>query len=353
MNNQHYYAVIMAGGIGSRFWPYSRTSVPKQFLDILGVGKTLLQLAFERVNGLVSPDHVYVVTGEAYKALVCEQLPEVPEHQVLTEPFRRNTAPCIAYANKVISDLDPEALVFVAPSDHLVLDKPVFLQTLQLAYTEAQSNEELVTIGIKPSRPDTGYGYIEIEGETTLMSKKKVVSFKEKPDLATAKSFLERGCFMWNSGMFCWSVKAISAALQEFAPEVFYAFESDYVSPLDSRHQGYVQKAFTASPSISIDYAVIEKAHNVFVIPSEFGWSDVGTWGSLHTVSPKDENGNVVDAPNTHLTETRDCTIKSHRTVVCDSVDGLLIVDTPDVLLVCKRDDDRFKSIAQELSAKY
>lgn len=343
MIQQNYYAVIMAGGVGSRFWPMSRTSRPKQFIDILGVGRTLIQMTFDRLSELIPEEHIFIVTGERYKALVQEQLPLLDESRILMEPFRRNTAPCIAYATQVISRKDPNALIFVAPSDHLILDKPSFLNTVQKAFAAANEKDHLITIGIQPSRPDTNYGYIEIGQEIQLLQSQKVRSFKEKPDAETAAFFVAQKTYLWNSGMFCWSVRSILTALEKYAPEVSHAF-SAYESPLAS---------FEHSPSISIDYAVMEKADNAYVIPAEFGWSDLGTWESLYALADHDESGNVVDSPDAQLFETRGCIIKSHRTVVCDSVDNLLIVDTPDVLLVCKRDDTRFKTIAEQMSAKY
>lgn len=343
MIHSRYYAVIMAGGVGSRFWPSSRTSRPKQFIDILGVGQTLLQMTFARLSKLIPCDHIYVVTGEAYASLAQEQLPQLSAEQILTEPFRRNTAPCIAYAARVIRERDSNAVLFVAPSDHLILNEPAFLNTLELAMDSAAREEVLITLGIQPSRPDTNYGYIELEHPARLLDRQKVLSFKEKPDRLTAETFLEQQKFLWNSGMFCWSVSAFQAALRDYAPLVYAAFE---------KHSD-VREAFEASPSISVDYAIMEKSDQVFVFPAEFGWSDLGTWDSLHALAPKDADGNAVEAQEAYLTQTTNCTIKSHRTVVCDSVDQLLIVDTPDILLVCKRDDARFKEIAETLSKKF
>lgn len=343
MIHHNYYAVIMAGGIGSRFWPFSRTSCPKQFLDILGVGKSLLQMTYERLTTLIPSENIYVVTGKAYQNLTIEQLPQITQDQILLEPFRRNTAPCIAFATHTIAQKNPDAVIFVAPSDHLILDQQTFLTTIDLAFAAAESQDHLITIGIQPSRPDVNYGYIEIGKQAERLIQQKVVSFKEKPDVRTAEFFVAQNKYLWNSGMFCWSVRTIQKALKTYSPEIFAAFEEHQDSNV----------AFELSPSISIDYAVMEKSDNVYVIPSEFGWSDLGTWESLYDISPKDDVGNVVDSKDAHLTGTTNCTIKSHRTVVCDSVDNLLIVDTPDILLVCKRDDARFKELAEDLSKKY
>lgn len=343
MIHHNYYAVIMAGGIGSRFWPFSRTSRPKQFLDILGVGKTLLQMTYDRLSLRIPPENIYVVTGESYQDLTRTQLPQIKKDQILLEPYRRNTAPCIAFATREIIAKNPNAIIFVAPSDHLILDQQTFLTTIDLAFKSAESHDHLITIGIQPSRPDINYGYIEIDQRVQRLVQQKVVSFKEKPDVRTAEYFVAQNKYLWNSGMFCWSAKTIQTALKIYAPEIFAAF---------AEHKNS-KDAFEASPAISIDYAVMEKSDNVYVIPSEFGWSDLGTWESLYDLSPKDQDGNVVDSTEAHLSRTTNCTIKSHRTVVCDSVDNLLIVDTPDILLVCKRDDARFKEIASELSKKY
>lgn len=300
-------------------------------------------MTYDRLSALIPPENIYVVTGKLYESLAQEQLPEIGKEQILLEPFRRNTAPCIAFATRTIAERDPNALIFVAPSDHLILDQQAFLTTLKMAFASAESREQLITIGIQPSRPDTNYGYIQIGKSVKLLEQQKVLSFKEKPDQQTAAFFLAQQTYLWNSGMFCWSAKTIRNALKTYAPEIDAAFK-EHVD---------VTRAFEASPSISIDYAVMEKADHVYVIPAEFGWSDLGTWESLYSLSEKDAQGNVVDAPDAQLSVTTNSVIKSHRTVVCDSVDNLLIVDTPDVLLVCKRDDARFKDIADQLSKRY
>src|SRR6201996_3019119 len=280
--NKNYYAIIMAGGIGSRFWPISRTSYPKQFLDILGTGKTLIQNTYDRFLKVCPKENIYVVTNESYTSLVNQQLPDMADNQVLTEPVMRNTAPCIAYGCFKIETLNPDAQIVVAPSDHLILDEAAFIAAIEKSLQVASSKDCLVTLGIKPSRPDTGYGYIQFTDITIGEDFHKVKTFTEKPTLEIAKTFLQSGDFLWNAGIFVWSAKAILHAFARFLPEmneIFADARSVYNTENEKKH---IHNAYQQCINISIDYGIMEKADNVYVLPSEFGWSDLGTWASIY-----------------------------------------------------------------------
>lgn len=346
MNNNH-YCVIMAGGIGSRFWPLSRTEKPKQFVDILGVGKTFIQMTFERFAPFIPVENFMVVTGEVYKELVLEQLPQLTEQQVLLEPARRNTAPCLAYAAYKLKKQNPDAVMVVTPADHLILDTTTFADVMQQSLRHAESHDHLLTVGITPSFPSTGYGYIEVED--TEQSFSKVTQFKEKPDYDTAVQFIEEGNYRWNSGMFVWSVKAIDEALQQHLPavsELFRSAEQYYYTPDEQKN---VNEVYLRSESISIDYGIMEKSDNVYVTSADFGWSDLGTWTSLYEQSTKDERDNVLSGDDILATDTTNCLVKQlneDKRVVVDGVKDLLVVDTKDVLLICNRtDEDRVKAV--------
>lgn len=280
MNSNNVYCVIMAGGIGSRFWPLSRTKKPKQFLDILGTGNSLIQQTFKRLTGICPSENIYIVTGKIYRDLVIEQLPEVNPQNILLEPMRRNTAPCIAYANNVIKERNPNAIVIVAPSDHLILEPERFISTIKTAVNFAENNDALLTIGIKPSRPETGFGYIQISGNVEEGTKDmfKVKTFTEKPNLELAKVFVDSGEFYWNAGIFIWSAKAIYEAFGKYLPKVQALFDENLTPIGASDHQESLANIYTECKNVSIDYGILEKADNVYVICSEFGWSDLGTW---------------------------------------------------------------------------
>lgn len=344
-NRSDIYCVIMAGGIGSRFWPMSRTNKPKQFLDILGTGKSLIQQTFKRVTKFCDPQNVYVVTGSVYKDQVKEHLPEISESQVLLEPMRRNTAPCIALAYQVIRKQNPNAIIVVAPSDHLVLEQDEFVNTINQSITFASQNDALLTIGIKPSRPETGYGYIQISGDAdkSIPSLYKVKTFTEKPDLELAKVFLETGEFYWNSGIFVWSIKAIDAAYSKHLPDIHGLFEGLYNKLGTEQQDEAVDSVYAECKSVSIDYGVLEKAENVYVICSEFGWSDLGTWGSLYQNSSKDENGNVLGNSNALVYDVKDSIInlQGDKLAVLQGLDGYIVVESDEVLLVCKKDNEQ------------
>ncbi len=331
------YIVIMAGGIGSRFWPYSRNNRPKQFLDILGTGRSLLQMTYDRFREIAEPDQFIVVTNQNYLDLVLQQLPELSKPQVLTEPLRRNTATCIAYAAYKIHELDPEATLIVSPADHLILQEKKFLQTISRAVQAAEAKDRLITIGIKPNRPETGYGYIQyLEGDNGSPAL-KVKTFTEKPNLKLARTFVDSGDFVWNSGMFVWKVKSLLNAFSENMPDVAEVFEDGKGHFGKPTEQEFINRAYSMVKNVSIDYGIMEKSDKVYVILGDFGWSDLGSWHSIHELQEKDENNNVIEA-NTLLYDTKNSYIKmdSEKLVVVEGLDNYLINETDNVLLICK-----------------
>ena len=336
------YIVIMAGGIGSRFWPYSRNRRPKQFLDILGTGRSLLQMTYDRFLEIADPEQFLVVTNQSYKDLVCEQLPDLKDHQVLTEPLRRNTAACIAYASYKIHAVNPDATLIVTPADHLILQEHRFVRTMTSSLEAAQKDNRLITIGIKPNRAETGYGYIqfhESEGSDPAM---KVKTFTEKPNLKLARTFLESGDFVWNSGMFVWKVKSLLDAYTEHMPDVAEVFEEGKAHFGAPSEQDFIAKAYTQVRNVSIDYGIMEKSDKVYVILGDFGWSDLGSWQSLHEIREKDGHQNVVEG-NALLFDTSNCYIKmdSEKLVVVEGLDNYLINESENVLLICKLDGEK------------
>ncbi len=356
MVNPHNFCIIMAGGIGSRFWPMSRTANPKQFHDVLGTGQTLLQQTFERFLAICPPENIYIVTNAQYQDLVLEQLPEIKPDQVLLEPSRRNTAPCIAYANHKIKLRDPQAAVVVAPSDHLVLKTNAFLKTIDTALTQARNSGYLVTLGIKPSRPDTGYGYIQFtdEADSSNPDVKRVKTFTEKPDIELAREFLRSGDFYWNSGIFIWTLPSIMDAFRKFLPEVDELFEEItpyYNTPEEAER---IANVYSVCESISIDYGIMEKADNVNVVLSDFGWSDLGTWGSLFTHITKDGHNNAVNGKNVMMQLSKDnmVHVPENKLVVIHGLDDYIVVDTDDVLMICpKEEEQKIKQIVTDLKA--
>lgn len=339
------YCIIMAGGIGSRFWPLSRKEKPKQFLDILGTGKTFIRHTFERFAHIIPNENFLVVTSVDFKNLVLEQIPELKEEQVLCEPMRRNTAPCVAYATYKLLQKNPAASVIVAPSDHLILNETGFLEVMVSSLSFARDNDALVTVGLKPSRPETGYGYIQVnrdDKELCSGSICKVKTFTEKPDVETAKMFISSGEFYWNSGIFIWSLQSIKKALEENLPDVAQLFAAGadvYYTPAE---QQFIEDAYSQCRNISIDYGVMEKAENVFVFGADFGWSDVGTWHSLYLQLDKDEDDNAVRGENVVLRDVKNCMINSNgkKLLVASGLKDCLVVDTDDVLLICPRDNE-------------
>lgn len=346
------YVAIMAGGIGSRFWPESRTAKPKQFLDILNTGKTLLQMTYQRFEHIVPKENIYVVTAEAYEGLVKEQLPQLSDEQILKEPMRRNTAPCITYACDKIYARDKSATVVIAASDHLILEETRFLEVVQKCVDFVKDNTYLVTIGVKPSKPSTGYGYIQFEDETGKDGFYKVKTFTEKPTLEIARMFLNSGDFLWNSGMFVWKAKTLLQAVVKYLPEIAEAFREGnkhYGTPGEAR---FIQQAYSQCTNISIDYGVMEKADNVYTIPAQFGWSDIGSWDSLYEVYEHDYLGNAVAGKNVKIYDSSNnmVMVPKDKLVVLQGLTGYCVVDTGDVLLVCeKAKEQEIKQITVDL----
>ncbi|WP_025765208.1 mannose-1-phosphate guanylyltransferase [Dyadobacter tibetensis] len=353
---QNTFVIIMAGGVGSRFWPFSRTSFPKQFHDVLGTGRTLLQQTADRFEGVCPQENIYIVTSQEYKGLITEQLPFLSEEQILLEPHRRNTAPCIAYACYKIARKNPEANIVVAPADHIILKEETFKDTIRVALGATRSQDILITLGIQPTRPDTGYGYIQyIPDKLTV---KKVKSFTEKPQHDLAVQFLESGDFVWNAGIFVWNVASFKKALKTYQPEIAEIFEEGtphYYQPSEAK---FIGKAYQHCGSISIDNGIMEKADNVHVVLSSFGWSDLGTWKSLYELSEKDERQNVIDG-QTLLYNTTNSIIKTpkDKLVVVNGLDGFIVAEYDGVLLICKKDDEQkvkeFVNEAKHLNSKF
>ena len=331
----------MAGGIGSRFWPMSRTAFPKQFIDILGTGQTLIQQTFDRLLKLVPKENIYIVTNDLYKNLVLEQL-DVVEDQVLCEPSRRNTAPCIAYANYKIASKNPNANIIVAPADHLILKEDKFLEVMTTALNYTEANNALVTLGIKPSRPDTGYGYIQFE-DSVDSELKRVKTFTEKPNLMLAKQFLDSGDFSWNSGMFIWSLSSISESFEKLLPEMDTLFKEQKDAFGTEKEALAVNSIYSECKSVSIDYGIMEKAKNVFVLSADIGWSDLGTWGSIYTHLDHDDDNNAIVGKNVMLYDSEDCivSVPKNKLVVLQGLKDYIVVESNDTLLVCKKKDEQ------------
>lgn len=334
------YCVIMAGGIGSRFWPKSRQSMPKQFLDILGTGKSFIRHTYERFAKIVPPENFLVVTNRKYRDLVLEHLPELSGEQVLCEPVGRNTAPCIAYAAYTLAARNPEAEMIVTPSDHLILDEENFRAIIGECLTFAAEHDALLTVGIKPTRPDTGYGYIQVSDAQPIS---KVKCFTEKPNLELAQTFLLCGEFFWNSGIFIWKVSTIIEAFEKYLPEHHALFSGVRQAVGTEAEQQVVEQAFAECRAISIDYGVMEKAGNVYVRCGEFGWSDVGTWGSVYQHSRKDRYANAVPAEGCYLYDTRSSIVSlpKEKIAVISGLKEYIVVDTDDVLMICPRSEEQ------------
>jgi mannose-1-phosphate guanylyltransferase len=350
--NNNLYIVLMAGGVGTRFWPYSRNSRPKQFLDVIGTGKTLLQSTYERFLPLCPKENILVVTHEEHVALTLQQLPDISEAQVLAEPMRRNTAPCIIYACLKIYKQNPDAVIVVSPSDHLILNEADFQQVINACFEQAKNQDKLITLGIKPTRPETGYGYIQYIAAKPAL--KKVKTFTEKPELSLAKTFLESGDFVWNAGIFVWGVKAIKEAFHKYLPEMAEVFEEASAHFGTDRERQSLQTAYSQTKGISIDYGVMEKADNVYVWLSSFAWSDLGSWSSLHDNSTKDANNNAVDAESL-IYETRNSVIKGpkDKLIVAQGLNGYLIGAFDDVFIVCEKDkEELFRKFVNDLKNK-
>lgn len=335
----------MAGGVGSRFWPMSTPARPKQFLDVLGIGKSLLRLTYERLLNIIPNENIYIVTNAEYCEMVQEHLPELDSKQILTEPERKNTAPCIAYAAAKIYALNKEANLIVAPSDHLILQQHKFDRILKIALKNAEENKRITTLGIKPTRPDTGYGYIQFfeDGDIVGGDVKTVKQFTEKPNRELAKIFLTSGDYCWNSGIFVWTAEVILNALKRFKPELHHLFCKDFSVYFTEKEQDFVDQAFHAAENISIDFAVMENARNVSVVLADFDWSDLGTWGSLYDHLEKDHHGNATDNPGIRMIDAHDCIVKlpTKKKAIIQGLDDYIVVETEEKLLILRKADEQ------------
>jgi len=354
---KNYYVLIMAGGVGSRFWPISRTAHPKQFIDILGSGKTLIQSTYDRFAKFIPQENIFVATNDQYLDLVKEQLPGITAKQVITEPVMRNTAPCIAYAMYKIRQINPDAAVVVAPSDHLILEEDVFKEVIINSLHTASTEDCLITLGIKPSRPDTGYGYIQYTTKALNECLFKVKTFTEKPDLEIAKSFIQSGDFLWNAGIFVWSVKNILHAFALHLPEMNQIFKEGIGAYNGPKEREFIQTAYYQCTNISIDYGIMEKADNVFVTPAAFGWSDLGTWASVYELSEKDYVGNaVVPEKSVMMYDSSNCMVHvpKNKLVVLQGLHDFIVVEQNNMLLICPRDEEQsVKKIVADVKERF
>ncbi len=341
--NKHHYVAIMAGGIGSRFWPSSRTSYPKQFLDILNTGKSLIRWTYERYAAFIPAENIFVVTSAEYSQIVKEQIPEMSMDNILSEPSRKNTAPCVAYISFKLLQKDPEASLIVAPSDHMILDTENFRNTTLKALDFVGHIKSLVTLGIKPTHPNTGYGYIQHSPMAVAEGIFQVKTFTEKPDLELAKTFLASGDFLWNAGIFVWQVKNVVKAFELFQPEMFELFDTEKEHFNTPKETEAINRIYPLCTNVSIDIAIMEKADNVYVIPSSFGWSDLGTWNSAYDNLEKDYLGNAVAGENVIVIDATKCMVSAanDKLLVLQGLDDFIIVDTKDVLLICKKEKEQ------------
>ena len=337
------YVAIMAGGIGSRFWPMSRTDYPKQFLDILNIGRTLIQSTFDRFALFIPKDHIYIVTTEQYKEIVAEQLPDLPVENILCEPSRKNTAPCIAYISYKLQQINPEANLICAPADHIILEPENFKKKCLEALHFTSHIKALVTLGIKPTHPNTGYGYIQYEQLAVSENIYKVKTFTEKPDKELAQTFISSGDFLWNAGIFVWQIKNIIKAFETFLPEMHEVFDAESANFNTAGEKDAIERIYPLCVNISIDYGVMEKADNVYIIPSSFGWSDLGTWASAYENLAKDYLENAVAGSNVMIIDATKNIIHADnkKLVLVQGLDDFIVVDTEDVLLICKKDKEQ------------
>lgn len=341
--NKNQYVAIMAGGIGSRFWPKSRVGLPKQFLDILNTGKTLIQYTYERFAQFIPEENIFIVTSEEYTSIVREQLPNINDDCIVAEPSRKNTAPCIAYISFKILQLNADATLIVAPADHLIMDTMAFQQTCESAISFAEEHNALVTLGIKPTYPNTGYGYIQHEQESVEDNVYKVKTFTEKPNLELAKTFLSSGDFLWNAGIFIWKVSTIVKMFEQYQPEMFEVFSGEKECFNTAEEKEAIVRIYPLCSSISIDYAIMEKADNVYVIPSSFGWSDLGTWASAYDNLEKDYLGNAIAGDKVMVIDATQCMVSAQHSklMVLQGLNDFIVIDTKDVLLICKKDKEQ------------
>lgn len=341
--NANIFVAIMAGGIGSRFWPVSRVSYPKQFLDILGTGKTLIQQTYDRFAQLVPAENIYVVTADEYFGITKEQLPDIPEQNIIGEPFRKNTAPCIAYISFKLHLINPEGSLIIAPADHLILQQEKFMEVCTDALRFVNHFNSLITIGIKPTYPNTGYGYIQHEDAPATPGVHKVKTFTEKPNIELAKTFISSGDFLWNSGIFIWKIKNGLDAFHKHMPEMYELFLADEDKLNTTGEKAAIEEIYPQCSNISIDFGIMEKANNVYVIPASFGWSDLGTWNSAWENMEKDYLENAVAGDKVIVFDTSKCVIHvpDEKLVVLQGLEDFIIADTKDVLLICRKDKEQ------------
>lgn len=346
MTNPNYYCVIMAGGMGTRFWPMSNSKVPKQFLDIFGEGKTLIQKTYDRFTKICPKENIYIVTGKMYYDITKQQLPEIQDKQIILEPFRRNTAPCIAYANYKIKAINPNAVIVVAPSDHIIIKEDVFTTVIEQGMQAVSENPWLLTIGIRPSSPNTGYGYIQYN-EDKVYDKNpaiyEVKTFTEKPELEMAKSFLESGEFLWNAGIFMWTLPSIQSAFEKFLPDIDSLFKQGEMQYNTPEEIPFIEHIYQICNNISIDYGIMEKAHNVQVYAANFGWSDLGTWSSLYEMKHKDNGLNAVTGMRVKVYDSKRCIIlmPKDKVAVIQGLEDYIVVENDNMLLICKKSDEQ------------
>ena len=354
MNIKNNHLVIMAGGVGSRFWPMSTPDYPKQFIDVLGCGRTLIQLTADRFQGICPPENIWVVTSEKYADTVKEQLPDIADDHILREPCRRNTAPCIAYVSWKIKARNPKANMVVTPSDHIVMNIAEFQRVINSAMNFTADSDAILTLGMKPTRPETGYGYIEADLSVPSTANKevfRVYSFKEKPDLETARRYIQKNNFFWNAGIFVWNVNTVVNALRVYQPAISKVFERMLPYYYTDKEQEMINQNFPLCENISVDYAIMEKADEIFVLPASFGWSDLGTWGSLHENLPNDANNNTHIGENIKLYETSNCVINTtqEKKVVVQGLDGYIVAEKNNTLLICRlSEEQRIKEFSAE-----
>ncbi|MEY2587493.1 MAG: hypothetical protein RLY11_1342 [Bacteroidota bacterium] len=341
--NKQYYVAIMAGGIGSRFWPMSRTSYPKQFLDIMNTGRTLVQSTYDRFKKFIPEENIFIVTSEEYVPIVQEQLPEMKWENIVAEPSRKNTAPCVAYISYKLRELNNKGALICAPSDHLILDETAFTKVCLEALSFVTQHKALITLGIKPSHPNTGYGYIQFEQQPASDNVYKVKTFTEKPNVELAKTFITSGEFLWNAGIFVWQVGSIVAAFEKHLPEIAELFEAEKSAFNTSSEKQSIEKIYPQCSNISIDFGIMEKAENVYIIPSSFGWSDLGTWNSAHDNMDKDYLGNAVSGNEVMVIDATRCMIHApnNKLVLLQGMDDYIVVDTDDVLMICKKEKEQ------------
>lgn len=353
--NKNYYAIVMAGGIGSRFWPMSTEAFPKQFHDMLGTGQTLLQKTFSRLNKIIPSENIYILTNEIYLEITLQQLPDISEKQVVLEPVMRNTAPCILLSALKIKKENPNALMLVAPSDHWIEDENAFANDIQACFDAAQQTDILLTLGVDPTFPNTGYGYIESD-KNDPSAIKKVKQFREKPDYDTAKQFLAAGNFLWNAGIFIWSAKSIVASFEKYLPEMNSIFTNGIAVLNTLEEKKFIENHFSEAENISIDYGILEKAENVFVKKATFDWNDLGTWGALYNKLENDDNGNSVVNAEAFLRNSKNNIIytSSKKLVVLDGIEDYIVVDKDEVLLLFpKKKEQEIKELLKEITNKF